>query len=115
MNEVEEQIAIFVEAVQRHHEATLSGDWRVTHTEGARFDAAAKVVLAKDEVCLERFAELLKHKEASVRCMAACYLIKHRQRECLWTLRRIRWFDRGILGLEAKYALRRFREGNLEM
>jgi hypothetical protein len=47
--------------------------------------------------------------------MAACYLIKHRQRECLWTLRSIRWFDRGILGLEAKYALRRFREGNLEM
>jgi hypothetical protein len=115
MDDLKEQIETFVEAAQKNHAATSSGEWKVTNREAARAAVAAKALLVSGTPTLDAFAALLKHNDACVRCLAACYLIKYRRSECLWTLRRIRWFDRGILGLTAKYALRRFRDGNLEM
>lgn len=104
----------FADAVTAQDGCIERGDARAGNRHAKRYVAAARKLLAGGEPAIEVFCGLLEHPNASVRAMAAAFLLKSRTERAVAALRPIAE-SRGLAALGAQMTLARYERGDLEI
>jgi hypothetical protein len=103
----------FADACRKHAVATQNGDYKATHKHNAVIDETYCRLMSFDDEGKSALLELTQSKEIPLALNAAAMLIGSYPSVCCPVLKAIAK-DRGILGLIAKGALERWKEGNLD-
>jgi len=111
---IPELLNSFVVATQKHHQFTMSGEWRKTNRQAKLLNSAARALLARGEEAIDQFALLLNHEDEAVRAMAGAYLLKDRTALAVKTLEPLAK-GQGISAFGAKKTLERYNKGELEI
>jgi hypothetical protein len=107
-----ELAAIFAEGVVAQCHCISEGDAARGNGHAARYIEAASDLLAGGPAHLDAFCVLLEHPDASVRGMAAAYLLKDRTDQALSVLRALASGE-GLASLGARATLERYKRGVL--
>lgn len=104
----------FADAVVAQDRCIERGDAPAGNRHAKKYIAAARRLLAGGDLAIEIFCTLLDHPSASVRAMAAAFLLKARTERAVAALRPIAE-GRGLAALGAQMTLARYERGELEL
>jgi hypothetical protein len=104
----------FADAVVEQAREISLGNARSGNSHARRYVSAARVLLGRGHDGTESFATLLSHSDASVRAMAAAFLLETRTELALAALRRIA-AGVGLAALGARMTLQRYERGDLRI
>jgi hypothetical protein len=109
---IDEDIAGFGAAAQRHEEATRAGDSIAANQAYREIDRHWRSIHLSDTDWQSAFLKLLEHESVSVRAMAAAYAIHFEPARAISVLTAISG-EPGILGFSAQMALKLWEKGEL--
>lgn len=109
---IDEYIAGYAAAAQRHGEATKVGDSVAANKAYRELDRYWKTIQLSDSDWQPAFLELLSHESPLVRAMAAAYAIHFEPTRAVPVLEALAT-EPGILGVSAQMALKLWERGEL--
>ena len=109
--QIDKLIADFVEAARKHHEATMTGNWRETNKQANRIRKAFQGIKRFGEDARQALLAQTENQDPAVASMAATYSLKYSPQQAQTVLQRIAG-EPGIIGFEARQALQRWKEGD---
>jgi hypothetical protein len=110
----QELSADFADAVRAQDRCILAGDARRGDEHAAIYVKSAETLRSAGPAYLDALAALLRHSDASVRVMAAAFLLRDRTDDAVAALRGISESD-GLAHLGAKSTLDRYDRGILDI
>lgn len=108
--ELNELVTTFAQAASQHYVFTQAGKRRDINREADKIDDAYRKIKNYGDEGKQALLKLLDSNDLAVATMAAAYCMHFAPQECKIVLKRA-LKDPGILGLGAKYALKRFDDG----
>ena len=112
--ELSELVLSFAQAAAYHYEATQAGRRRDINRAADTLDSVYRRIKSYGDVGKTALLKLLDSENLAVSSMAAAYCMHFAPQECKRVFERV-VKDPGILGLEAKYALKRFEDGSWQI